>query len=141
MPAPARWIMGPSMALLLACASSTTSGPASGPAPAARSSSRTAVVSEGPSTAARLGIPPGHLPPPGACRVWVPGKPPGHQAKPGPCAALLRSAPPGSWLVYRPTQDRKVVHVREIDSRRSGSVVRVRVFDVTTGVALREETP
>ena len=68
----------------------------------------------------------------------MPGQPPGHQAKSGPCAALLRTAPPGSWLVYRPT-DRKVVHVREIDARRAGVVVRVRVFDVATGRVVREE--
>jgi hypothetical protein len=71
----------------------------------------------------------------------MPGKPPGHQAKSGPCAALLRTAPPGSWLVYRPTTDRRVVHVREIDSRRAGVVVRVRVFDVQTGRVVREEGP
>jgi len=30
-------------------------------------------------------IPPGHLPPPGECRVWLPGLPPGHQPPPGRC--------------------------------------------------------
>jgi hypothetical protein len=30
-------------------------------------------------------IPPGHLPPPGECRVWLPGRPPGHQPPPGRC--------------------------------------------------------
>jgi hypothetical protein len=133
MPAvPKPWLLVWATAVLLACASSTPPESVPAPAPAA---------AKGPSTAARLGIPPGHLPPPGSCRVWLPGKPPGHQAKSGPCAALLRAAPPGSWLVYRPTTDRKVVHVREIDSRRAGVVVRVRVFDVATGRAVREEGP
>jgi hypothetical protein len=30
-------------------------------------------------------IPPGHLPPPGECRVWRPGVPPGHQPPPFRC--------------------------------------------------------
>jgi hypothetical protein len=30
-------------------------------------------------------IPPGHLPPPGECRVWYPGVPPGHQPPPFKC--------------------------------------------------------
>jgi hypothetical protein len=129
----ARWTLGCATATLLGCASAS-SDPTPAPAP-------TPAASRGPSTSTRLGIPPGHLPPPGSCRVWVPGTPPGHQAKAGPCAALLRSAPPGSWLVYRPSTDRKVVHVREIDSKRAGVVVRVRVFDVATGMAVRETAP
>src|SRR2546425_3891701 len=36
----------------------------------------------GPSTAATLGVPPGHLPKPGQCRIWIPGVPPGHQPRP-----------------------------------------------------------
>lgn len=31
------------------------------------------------------GIPPGHLPPSGACRVWYDGRPPGHQPAPTSC--------------------------------------------------------
>jgi hypothetical protein len=30
-------------------------------------------------------IPPGHLPPPGECRVWYPDRPAGHQPPPGRC--------------------------------------------------------
>jgi hypothetical protein len=30
-------------------------------------------------------IPPGHYPPPGECRVWIPGRPPGHQPPPVKC--------------------------------------------------------
>jgi hypothetical protein len=32
-----------------------------------------------------LRIPPGHLPPPGECRVWRPGVPAGHQPPPFRC--------------------------------------------------------
>ena len=34
---------------------------------------------------AAQGIPPGHLPPPGECRVWYEGRPPGHQPPPTDC--------------------------------------------------------
>ena len=99
------------------------------PAPAAR---------RGPSTASTLGIPPGHLPAPGMCRVWVPGKPPGHQARPRSCEGIERAAPAGSWIVYRPGRDRKVVHVREVDRRRAGVIVRLRVYDAQRGTLIRE---
>lgn len=38
------------------------------------------------------GIPPGHLPPPGECRVWYSGKPPGHQPPPTDCSTARREA-------------------------------------------------
>ena len=37
---------------------------------------------------ASLGIPPGHYPPPGHCRVWLPGQPPGHQPRPVKCNSV-----------------------------------------------------
>jgi hypothetical protein len=97
----------------------------------------------GPSSAATLGIPPGHLPDAGECRVWIPGTPPGHQPKPKsrPCPGIATVAPPGSWIVYRPTDDRKLVHVREVDSRRGGVVVRIRIFDIETRRQVAEENP
>ncbi len=100
-------------------------------------------TNRGPSTAATLGIPPGHLPQAGECRIWIPGTPPGHQPKPKsrPCPGIAAIAPAGSWIVYRPTEDRKVVHVREVDSRRAGAVVRIRIFDIETSRLLREENP
>lgn len=95
----------------------------------------------GPSTAATLGVPPGHLPPPGQCRVWIPGRPPGRQARPAACAALARRAPAGSWILYRPTEDRRLVHVRVVDDRRPGVVIRIRVFEIESGRFVREENP
>jgi hypothetical protein len=44
-------------------------------------------------------IPPGHYPPPGSCRAWVPGRPPGLQTPPGPCPVIERDLPPGAYLV------------------------------------------
>lgn len=46
-----------------------------------------------------LRIPKGHLPPPGECKVWLPGKPPGHQPPPQSCASAIRSAPLGAWVI------------------------------------------
>jgi hypothetical protein len=44
-------------------------------------------------------IPPGHYPPPGTCRAWVPGRPPGRQTAPGPCPVVERELPRGAYLV------------------------------------------
>jgi len=99
-------------------------------------------VPDNASTAARFGIPPGQLPPPGQCRVWMPGEPPGQQKKkydPGDCASVSREVPAGGWLVYRPGDDRKEVVVREYGSQRQ--VVSVRVFDIVSGAFLREVDP
>jgi hypothetical protein len=97
----------------------------------------------GPFAALTLDIPPGHLPEVGECRVWIPGLPPGQQAKPKSraCDGITSVAPAGSWIIYRPSEDRKVVHVRLIDERRAGLVIRIRTFDIDTKRLLREENP
>ena len=41
-------------------------------------------------TSSQSGVPKGHLPPRGMCRVWIDGVPPGHQPKPTSCAAAER---------------------------------------------------
>lgn len=94
------------------------------------------------STAARYGIPPGHLPPAGQCRVWMPGEPPGKQKKKypsGDCDDVARDVPAGGWLVYRPGESKKEVVVREFGAGRE--VTSVRVFDIATGALLRELDP
>ena len=88
-------------------------------------------------SAKTLGVPPGHLPPVGQCRVWVPGKPPGQQERARTCSNIERDAPKGSWILYRPAEDRKVVQVREIDERRPGVVVHLRVYDAEKGTLVR----
>jgi len=46
-------------------------------------------------------IPPGHLPPPGECRVWYDGDPPGHQPPPTDCATAEReSRRTGGRVIY-----------------------------------------
>ncbi len=97
--------------------------------------------SRGPSTAATLGIPPGHLPPAGQCRIWIPGTPPGHQAPAGDCASLARRVPLDGWLVYRPSKNKKEVKVSVYDARKPGVVVVIRFFDSKNGKLLREEGP
>jgi hypothetical protein len=99
-------------------------------------------VPENASTAAKYGIPPGHLPPPGKCRVWVPGEPPGQQKKKypaGDCDEIAGQVPPGAWLVYRPGEDKKEVVVREYGA--GSQITSVRVYDIVTGALLRELDP
>lgn len=57
------------------------------------------VVVYDPHPAQAVHIPPGHMPPPGACRIWYPDRPPGHQPPPGPCRELARRVPHGAVLV------------------------------------------
>lgn len=45
------------------------------------------------------GIPEGHLPPPGECRIWYHDRSPGHQPPPGSCAELRYHVPPGASLI------------------------------------------
>ncbi len=52
-----------------------------------------------------LDIPPGHLPPPGECKIWFPERPPGHQPPPGSCTELASQVPLGAWLIYRASPD------------------------------------
>lgn len=97
----------------------------------------------GPSTAVTLGVPPGHLPEIGACRVWIPHVAPGRQPRPKsrPCAGIAAAAPAGSWIIYRPTRDKKLVHVRVVDTRLPGTVAIVRIFDLDNGRLIREMRP
>ena len=43
-----------------------------------------------------FGVPPGHMPPPGQCRVWYPDRPPGQQPPPSSCGV---SPPRGAVLI------------------------------------------
>lgn len=138
-------LIGAGLCALTAC-SSTTKTVVVEPSPQQRSSasgSASSSANSGPSTAATLGVPPGHLPKAGECRVWIPGTPPGQQ--PGPksrsCTTIASAAPAGSWVIFRPTDNKKLVHVREVDARRAGQVVRIRVFDIDSHQLVREEKP
>jgi hypothetical protein len=89
-----------------------------------------------------LDIPPGHLPPPGECRIWYPGVPPGQQPPPGNCYDLAPQVPLGAWLIYGPGgghEDTLRVHVYDDHSPRV--VISVRYYNFETGRFLREEEP
>jgi hypothetical protein len=60
-----------------------------------------------------LNIPNGHLPPPGSCRVWHPGKPPGQQPPPSSCTQALKDFKPGTWIITRSDSDKKLLEVKE----------------------------
>ena len=84
-----------------------------------------------------LKIPPGHLPPPGSCRIWFPGAPPGQQLPPGDCEVLAGDIPPGAWLLYRPTDEPRYVDVSVYDDHRPGVIVEIRIFEAATGTFVR----
>ena len=70
------------------------------------------------------GIPPGHLPPPGECRVWHDSRPPGQQPAPTSCAAAReQAARNGGRVIYggdgrkRDDRDRDDRKGRDCDSR------------------------
>jgi hypothetical protein len=83
-----------------------------------------------------LRIPPAALPAPGSCRLWKPGRPIREQAPAGDCAEIEPSAPPESWILFRPRQDPRLVHVRMVDPDRAGLVTQVRVYDAERGTYL-----
>lgn len=46
------------------------------------------------------GVPPGHRPPPGMCRVWIDGVPPGRQPAPTSCREAVRNRPSNARVIY-----------------------------------------
>ncbi|MEE9613638.1 MAG: hypothetical protein V3W31_01630 [Thermodesulfobacteriota bacterium] len=91
-----------------------------------------------------LNIPPGHLPPPGKCRIWYPGQPPGQQPPPGPCRSLARQVPKGAWLISKPSgkgKNSKNVDVSVYDSNRAGLVLVIRTYRASTGIFISERRP
>ena len=83
-----------------------------------------------------LRIPPAQLPAAGQCRLWFPGKPLREQPPAGACAQIEPTAPPESWVLYRPQQDRRLIHVRVVDPDRAGVITKVRVYDAALGTYL-----
>jgi len=61
-----------------------------------------------------LGVEPGHLPPPGSCKVWQPNKPAGQQAPPASCDKVMRAAKAGEWVLFRNKLEPEILTVRKI---------------------------
>ncbi len=91
----------------------------------------------GPSTAATLDIPPGHLPDAGECRIWIPGTPPGRQAKARSCQGILDAAPAGAMVLEGLPDGKQHVRVMYI-GERAGEVTRSLIFEKQTGKYVRE---
>lgn len=54
------------------------------------------------------GAPPGHLPPPGECKVWYDGAPPGQQPPPTDCrSARYEAYRNGGRVIYGSDYDRR----------------------------------
>jgi hypothetical protein len=105
------------------------------PAPQAVAPPEARPVVQGP--VAVLGIPPGHYPPLGACRVWMPGTPPGQQQPPCSCFSLMLDVPLGALVLYRPTGDETVLQVSKYDASRPNTIVSVDLYDLRSGQYLR----
>lgn len=86
-----------------------------------------------------LKIPPGHLPPPGQCRIWVPGVPPGRQRRAADCSILAAEVPPGAWLLHRGTTEPDRVEVTVYDAEHIGIIIEIQIYDVVTGEFLGHE--
>jgi hypothetical protein len=65
------------------------------------------------------GVPPGHRPAAGECRVWYDGRPPGHQPAPTSCdAARAEAYRTGGRVVYGGRRDDRRDDDRRYDDRR-----------------------
>ena len=69
-----------------------------------------------------LGVPRGHYPPPGECRLWFPGRPPGQQPPPARCGTLAGRVPYGAFILYNGREWDTRYDWREHERRNRGSV-------------------
>jgi hypothetical protein len=71
------------------------------------------------------GVPKGHYPPPGECRVWYPNRPPGHQPPPTSCDRLQGiRLEPGAFILHGDQAYDAEYDWREEERRRPGSIGR-----------------
>jgi hypothetical protein len=83
-----------------------------------------------------LGIAPAQLPTAGNCRVWYPERRAAQQPPAESCAKAEAAASGESWILYRPREDPRLVHVRILDPDQAGAILRVRVYDAERGTYL-----
>lgn len=74
-------------------------------------------------------VPPGHYPPPGECRLWLPGRPPGQQPPPTRCGGLVGRVPLGAFVLYNANAWDADYDWRAHERRNPGSVPRT-ILDV-----------
>jgi len=84
---------------------------------------RSGPADRGPRGRHKARIPPGHLPPPGACRVWAPGRPPGHQSPPTSCRTAYRQARRSGALVVHHSGAVRGRRPARWHRRRAGDIV------------------
>ncbi|TGD78976.1 hypothetical protein [Hymenobacter wooponensis] len=71
------------------------------------------------------GVPKGHYPPPGECRIWYPNRPPGHQPPPTSCDRLVGvRLEPGAFILHGDRAYDAEYDWRAAEQRRPGTVGR-----------------
>lgn len=71
------------------------------------------------------GVPKGHYPPPGSCRIWYPNRPPGHQPPPTSCNNVYRTRlEPGAFVLHGDRAYDADYDWREREAQRPGSIER-----------------
>jgi hypothetical protein len=88
-----------------------------------------------------LRIPPAQLPPAGNCRVWYPARPAARQPPAESCDRAEARAAVDSWILYRPREDPRLVHVRIVDPDPVGPILGIRVYDAERGTYLGTRQP
>lgn len=87
------------LATLAACTVNPRPVVVTPPPPAVVQAPPPAVVMGAPGAPIIIDVPPGHYPPPGSCRIWVPGVPAAQQKAAGSCAELQQQVPNGAVLL------------------------------------------
>jgi len=107
------------------CASILITTPTPAPSPVPRQpESKSAITHEA------SGIPNGHLPPPGQCRIWYPDRPAGQQPAPEQCPIAANRVPVGAWVVSREEGNPKRIVVWVYHQQRPGVIVDTRYYTV-----------
>jgi hypothetical protein len=122
-----------SAALMVGC----STAPRGLPAPAGPSGTVVTVGDHergGSSGARPLGVPRGHYPPPGECRVWHPGRPPGQQPPPTRCDQLAGRVPFGAFILYNDREWDTRYDWRQHERRNRGSVPAV-ILDLVSSLS------
>ena len=71
------------------------------------------------------GVPRGHYPPPGQCRVWYPNRPPGQQPPPADCQSLTGTRlEPGAFILHGDQAYDAEYDWRKEEAKKPGSVGR-----------------